>query len=47
MSKKPEPSSVRVRLATHAGSWYSHDEHELEGELSGASPARIDRASGG
>ncbi|KAF1781758.1 MEMO1 family [Phytophthora cactorum] len=35
MSKKPEPSSVRVRLATHAGSWYSHDEHELEDELSG------------
>ncbi|KAL4144684.1 hypothetical protein PRNP1_013810 [Phytophthora ramorum] len=35
MSKKPEPSSVRVRLATHAGSWYSHDEHELEGELAG------------
>ncbi|KAF4321177.1 hypothetical protein BBO99_00005124 [Phytophthora kernoviae] len=35
MSKKPEPSPVRVRLATHAGSWYSHDEHELEGELSG------------
>ncbi|KAL8003477.1 putative MEMO1 family protein [Plasmopara halstedii] len=35
MSKKPEPSSVRVRLATHAGSWYSHDEHELDNELKG------------
>ncbi|CAI5719087.1 unnamed protein product [Peronospora destructor] len=35
MSKKPEPSPVRVRVSTHAGSWYSHDEHELNDELSG------------
>ncbi|TDH65925.1 hypothetical protein CCR75_008604 [Bremia lactucae] len=35
MSKKPEPSPVRVRLATHAGSWYSHDEKELNNELAG------------
>ncbi|CAH0475902.1 unnamed protein product [Peronospora belbahrii] len=34
MSKKPEPSPVRVRLATHAGSWYSHDEQKLRDELS-------------